>query len=666
MKPTGKTKLKLNITDIQTISDKTDVHIRFPQVEFGPYALSKIKASQCKVACPIDQNVKAYIGLIAAGKFDKALEVIKRTNPFPAICGRVCIHPCEMECNRGEFDKPIAIHSLKRFVADYEIRLRKTKREKLTYKPQSSILNSPKIAIIGSGPAGLTAASDLARLGYRITVFEALSVLGGMLSVGVPDFRLPKEIIKTEIEAILDLGIKVKTNTKVGKDIVLNDLIKNGYKAVFIATGAHNDLKLGIPGEDKFKGVIYSLEFLRRVNLGDKSKPGRIVVVIGGGHPAIDSARTALRLGCDDVHLVYSKSRNEMPVDEQEIDEAEIEGVKIHYLTSPINVLGNDGKVNGLECIKLRLSEPDIVGRRQPITVENSNFVISADVIIPAMGQEPDLSWLPENHGFESSRWNCFVVDPDTLATNLPGFFAGGDTVTGPKTVIEAIAAGHKAAISIDRYLMRKDLKIVKEPIEVEESELIIEDLIPEEKKRIRIPTLLPKSRKNNFREVELLPTDEQTIEEAKRCLMCGPCNECVECIKDCQNKLITVSIPKTIGQEILIRIPWVPERFPLDEKPWDAIIESSDMKNVSVVVEPVVCNVIEEFCRGCGRCGEICEYSVITIEENVKSIFVAKIDQSTCRGCGACAAICPSGAIQVGYFTDLRINETIEKMLQR
>jgi len=487
-----------------------------------------------------------------------------------------------------------------------------------------------------------------------------------MLSVGIPDYRLPKDIINTEIEAILDLGIEVKTNTKIGKDINLNDLVKKRYKSVFIAPCAHRGLKLGIPGEDKFKDVLDSIEFLRKVNLENKSKPGNKVVVIGGGYPAIDSARTALRLGCAEVHLVYSRSRDEMPLEEQEIDRAEIEGVKIHYLTAPIKVLGKNGKVKGLECIKMRLSEPDIVGRRQPIPVEDSNFVISADVIIPAIGQEPDLSWLPKGHGLEISRWNYLVVDSKTLVTNRQGFFAGGDAVTGPKTVIEAIAAGHRAAAAIDRYLTGKDSKVTGETIEVKETELIFEDFVPDEEKRIQMPALSPKDRKNNFREVELLPTEERAMEEARRCLMCGPCMECAECIKDCQKKLLAISVPEAIDEEILVRTRWISDRFPPDEKPWEAIVEVSDEKDLQVIVEPVVCSVREELCRGCGRCEEVCEYSAITLKEKGEGVVIASVDHAVCRGCGACASICPSGAMRAGHFSDLRITKTIEKMLRR
>ncbi|PIU29075.1 MAG: hypothetical protein COT09_02765 [Candidatus Hydromicrobium americanum] len=379
------------------------------------------------------------------------------------MCGRVCFHPCEAECSRNEIDQPLAICSLKRFLADYEYRLA-VNGERLAVKTDNRI--TEKIAIIGSGPAGLTAAYDLARLGCKITVFEELPVAGGMLYAGIPEYRLPRNIIKTEIDAIKKLGVKIKTNTRIRK---LSTLQKQGYKAIFIAIGAHKGLKLGISGEDKFacpdsfpqdsangggKGFLDCITFLRNVNLGKKVKIGKKVIVIGGGNAAIDSARTAIRLGSQ-VHIVYRRSRNEMPANKWEIKEAEKEGVKIHYLASPVKILGEKGKVVAMECIKNKLGLPDSSGRRRPVPVEGTEFKILADTIIPAISQQPDISWLPADHKLEISKWNSFVVDEETLATNLPGIFAGGDCVTGPKTVLEAIAAGHKAAKSIDRYLSR-------------------------------------------------------------------------------------------------------------------------------------------------------------------------------------------------------------------
>ncbi len=697
--------------EIQDILDSGDVQIRYDKVgDLAPYRIRRIENSQCKVACPVDQNVKAYIGLIATGKFEKALEVIKENNPFPAICGRICMHPCEAECARGEFDKSIAIHSLKRFVADYELKLRKEKKGKFIpsgarIKRKSISPNAMKVAIIGSGPAGLTAAADLARSGFRVTVFEALPVLGGMLRVGIPDYRLPKKIINAEIELLLESGIEVKTNTKIGKDIEISDLPKMGFKAVFIATGAHKSLKLGILGEDDYKGVLDNLQFLRDVNLGSKKKPGKSVIVIGGGYSAFDTARTAIRLGCDEVHIIYSRTVNEIPIAEQEIYEAKREGITIHYLTIPVKVLGQKGHVNGLECVDVKLDEPDIAGRRQPIPIVDSNFVIPTDVIIPAIGQEPDLSWLPEDYKFEISRWNCFTVNPDSLATNIPGFFAGGDAVSGPKSVIEAISTGHRAAKSIHKFLKGKDIELFNNDIEIKESELIIKDFVPSEKERVQMVTLSPEKRRNNFKEVEVLPTEEQVREEAKRCLMCGPCSECKVCIKECSKKLVAISTDKTIGKEELVRIPWKPELFPSTEKSWEAVIDIPEKttarldlslrlitqpspdsletqfleRDIPVVVEPITSFVTEELCRGCGLCNEACEYSAITIEEKNSFTktdnstkrssdyqnFIAHVDQSLCKGCGACGAVCPTGAMEVNHFTNLRINEIVKEVLK-
>lgn len=646
------------MADIKDIIDREGAHLELKEIG-AKYSIKKISESPCRVACPAGVNVKAYLGLIAAGKFEQALEVEKRANPLPGICGRICTYPCESECRRGEIDEPIAIRALKRFIADYELKHGKKKMQPIRRTKKG------KVAIIGSGPAGLTAANDLIRLGYGVTVFEALSVAGGMLSVGIPAYRLPRDIIKAEIDAIADLGVEIRTNTRV-EDV--DGLFRDEYKAVFIAIGAHKGLKLNIPGEDDFEGLIDCITFLKRVNLGNRSKPGKKVVVIGGGNSAIDSARTALRLGADEVYIVYRRSRKEMPADELEINEAELEGVKIHYLAAPVRILGKNKRVIGMVCTKMRLGEPDASGRRRPIPIEGSEFVIDADVIIPAISQRPDLSFLPKKHGLKISKWGSFEVDPNTLATNKAGIFAGGDAVTGPKTVIDAIAAGHKAATSIDRYLSGKDLKesIAEREVRERELDLSIDNAVIERKKRIEVPKLSLNKRRNSFKEVELSLSEEQAIQEAKRCLRCGPCMECVECIKDCQKKLIAVSVPETVGEEVLVRTWWVPDRFPSNEKPWEAVIEVSAKKSMPVVAEPVVCSVREEFCRGCGRCEEVCEYSAIKMVERANGVFVASVDQSICRGCGACAAICPSGAMIVGYFTDEWLNKIMEKELNR
>jgi heterodisulfide reductase subunit A len=408
----------------------------------------------CQIACPVHVDIRRYVGLIADGKFDEALAVIRQSNPLPAICGRVCTHPCETACNRALVDEPIAIDALKGFAAEYELRLRKEGKISLPEPVNKNGLG--KVAVIGCGPAGLTCSSDLANLGYEVTIFEKELVPGGMLWLGIPEFRLPRELIMADIDYIKALGVEIKLNTPIMSDLTLDDLFQQGYKAIFIAIGAYKGKKLGAPGEDEYEGFIDSIEFLKRVNLGDKSKPGSKVIVIGGGNSAIDASRVSLRLGCEEVYILYRRSRKEMPANESEIEEAEHEGVKIHYLAAPIRILGKDGKVSGMECTRMELGKLDASGRRRPIPIKGSEFTIECDLIIPAISQEPDLSFFPEKHGLEISKWNSFVVDEKTLATNRPGIFAGGDAVTGPATVIEAISAGHRAACSIDNYI--KDL----------------------------------------------------------------------------------------------------------------------------------------------------------------------------------------------------------------
>ncbi|MCK4360091.1 MAG: FAD-dependent oxidoreductase [Candidatus Cloacimonetes bacterium] len=646
------------MADIKDIIDKKGTYLEFPDIG-AKYPIEKIAGTPCRVACPAEVNVKAYLGLIAAGKFEQALEVVKKTNPLPGICGRVCTYPCESECRRGEIDEPVAIRALKRFIADYELKHIKKKKQqpiKLTKKK--------KIAIIGSGPAGLTAANDLIRLGYGVTIFEALPVPGGMLSVGIPPYRLPRNIIQTEIDSVAKLGVEIKTNTKI-EDV--DTLLKNGYKAVFIAIGAHKSIKINIPGEDNYKGLIDCITFLKRVNLGNKSKLGKKVIVIGGGNAAIDSARTSLRLGSDEVVILYRRSRKEMPADESEITEAEFEGVKIIFLIAPVRILVKNKMVIGMECIRMILGEPDDSGRRRPIPIKGTEFEINADVIIPAISQKPDLTFLPENHGFKISKWDTFEVDPDTLATNKPGIFAGGDATTGPKTVIDAIQAGHKAGKSIDRYLSGKDLKqeIAEEKVLERRLDLSIGGMFFDQEKYIQVPKLSLQRRSVSFDEVELGLSEEQAIGEAKRCLRCGPCIECVECSPDCNKKLIALSVVDSVKEDLLIRVQWIPDRFPSIDEPWHGIIHWSK-EEIPVIMETVTSMVREDFCRGCGKCEEICEYSAIKLIEKKKGVFVAKVDQTICRGCGTCASICPSSAIVAKHFTDSWINANIEQKLQR
>ncbi|UCD84841.1 MAG: NADH-quinone oxidoreductase subunit NuoF, partial [Deltaproteobacteria bacterium] len=444
------------LTTIRYFRDEYEAHIK---EKWCPTSVCKrLVPCDCQHACPVGLDVPSYVALIAHGRFQEALDLIREDNPFPGICGRVCTHPCEGRCKRGEDDDPVSIRFLKRFLADWEL-AHPGKKPTATEKTREE-----QVAIIGSGPAGLTAAHDLALRGYKTTVFEALPVAGGMLTVGIPEYRLPQEIIRAEIEAIEALGVDIKLNTTIGKDLTLDELREHGYKAIFIATGAYKGLKLGIPGEDEYTGVLDCISFLKQVNLGDRKKPGDKVIIIGGGNAAVDSARTALRLGSKEVNIVYRRSRQEMPAHESEIQATEEEGVKINYLAAPVKILGKDGKVTGMECIKMELGEPDASGRRRPIPIEGSEFTIDADAVIPAISQEPDLSFLPLDK-IKVTKWNLLVVNEQTLETTLPGVFAGGDVVSGPAAVIDAIAAGQRAAVSIDNYLRgEKEYRGYKRP----------------------------------------------------------------------------------------------------------------------------------------------------------------------------------------------------------
>jgi len=418
----------------------------------GIYNIFKEDMPVCQRTCPINLDIRTYVGLIADGKPLEALRVIREKLPLPGSIGRICPHPCETVCNRQYLDEPISICFLKRFAADSEL---KEGIEPVYETPKEKY--PERIAIIGAGPAGLTCAYDLARLGYQnITIFEALSVPGGYLWVGIPQYRLPKEILKREVDLILNMGIEIRYNTRVGKDISFEDLRKE-YDAVFIGAGCHQGMKLRVPGEDEYygKGIVDGVTFLRRAAFNEipKSEIKGKVIVVGGGNTAIDSARVAWRLGYDEVYILYRRSRAEMPANPWEVEAAEEEGIKIQYLSAPVEIIGRNGRVAGMKCVKMRLGEPDASGRRRPVPIEGSEYEIEAETIIAAIGQRADLSFLGEDHGIELTRWNTIKVDEETGMTNIAGIFAGGDIATGPDIAIRAIAGGKRAAKGIHQYL---------------------------------------------------------------------------------------------------------------------------------------------------------------------------------------------------------------------
>lgn len=505
------------------LTTRAAIYRLFPQAVPNKVVIDKRGMAPCRFACPAGVNAQGYIALITQGKYKEALSLEREANPFASVCGRVCTHPCEKECERGKVDEPISIRSLKRFIADVEEELE---------SPELPEPKKEKVAIIGSGPAGLTCAYELTKMGYRTTVFEALAFLGGMLRVGIPEFRLPRKEIDKDINYVKSWGVKVKPNTYIKEP---EKLLKNGYEAVFIATGAHSERKLGIKGED-LQGVYYGLEFLSRVNTGESVTIGDKIAVVGGGNSAIDAARAAMRLGAKEVTIVYRRSRAEMPAYEEEIVAAEEEGIKIMYLTLPKKIIGKN-KVEAMECIKMRLGEPDQTGRRRPIPIEGSEFIIKVDMVIPTIGQIPDLSYLTEYTKLKKTKWNTLVVDDDTLQTTISGIFAGGDVVSGPATIIEGIAAGKKAADSIDRYIKGSDLKVGRENALKKAEPEITPHIV--KKLRAKERTLPPEGRINNFNEINLGLTESDAKDEAERCLACGGCAECMECIKVCEPQAI-------------------------------------------------------------------------------------------------------------------------------
>jgi NADH-quinone oxidoreductase subunit F len=473
-----------------------------------------IVSSACQHTCPISQDVPSYIGLIAQGKFEEAIKVVLKENPLPLICGRVCDTPCEGKCVAGEWDDPIAIRSLKRFLADYEM------KHDIDFELKPKKEKQESIAVIGSGPGGLTCAYYLALEGYKVTVFESQKEPGGMLALGIPEFRLPKDVLKYEIDRIKKLGVEIKTNTLIGKDIPLNKL-KEEYKAIFIATGAHKGLKMKIPGED-VEGVLDAVEMLRDFNLGRKVKIGEKVIIVGGGNSAIDAARVAKRLG-KDARIFYRRTKTEMPAIPSEIEEAITEGIDIQFLVAPTKVISSNGKTEALECIKMKLGDLDESGRRRPIPIEGSTFKIEVDSLILAISQEPDVSLLTIENGLKVSAWNTIEVDPETLYTNVEGIFAGGDVVSGPNTVTGAMAHGKTAAKMIDKYIRGEKLEVKYEvtrpAVYVEACELSEEEI--KTLKRPEMPAIPVDQRLGSFKEVELGFSEAAAISEAKRCLRC-------------------------------------------------------------------------------------------------------------------------------------------------
>lgn len=488
----------------------------------------------CQGACPAGVDIRGYLYLLKRGKLDEAIKLVRKALPFPAITGRVCFHPCESECARKEVDKAVNISCLERFIADYWLKER---------APPSPRLHVAKIAIVGSGPAGLAAAYFLTKTGYRVTVFESLSETGGMLRAGMPEYRLPRDILDAQINYIRDMGVELRTNTTVGKDLTIDDLKDRGYKAVFLAIGTQLSRQLEVDGAE-LDGVQLGLDFLRDMNLKREARVKDRVLVIGGGDVAMDVALSALRLGAKEVEVACLESRDEMPAHKESVQQAVDEGVSINTCCGPKRILGKNGEVTSVELVRC-ISVFNKEGKFSPSFDEKTSKSIETDMVILAIGQTPDLSLLPKE--IRMANGETVVVDPVTLETGIPGVFAGGDVVSGPSSVVEAIAAGQRAATSIDCYLRCQDLQAGREKRINRVKKPPKEGI--EERARELTPLLPVDQRNRNFKEVKIGFSEEMSMNEAQRCTTCGSlayipyedCMTCFQCELGCPYQAIDV-----------------------------------------------------------------------------------------------------------------------------
>lgn len=570
----------------------------------------------CQAACPAGIDIPNYVALVGEGRYDEALHLIREDVPLPGVLGRVCEHPCEKACRRGMVDKPIAICALKRLAYDNV----KISGGKPPSPPDRKY--SEKIAVVGSGPAGLSCAYFLVQRGYGVTIFEAMPEPGGMLAYGIPPYRLPREVLGDEIDYIKALGVEIKLNSPISGNYDIEALKKEGYSAVFLSSGAWEGSKPTMPNLDKFKGVYDGVTFLRDVNgalfknseVKDADVEGKKVVVVGGGNVAVDAARVSLRLGAGEVRIVYRRTREEMPALKEEIEDAEKEGIFIDYLVAPTNVGGEEGRVGYVECIRNTLSDPDGSDRRRPVPIKDSEFRVEADVVIFATGQQPILTYIKGKLMVtlvDVAQKRIMVKNPLTMETHQPGVFSGGDTVTGPATVIMAIAGGKRAAAGIDAYLREKILLV-----DVNKNKRISKNLIPVAAVQKARPSLIDPhhlymaEKKNTFEEIVRAVSEEAAQVEAIRCLRCDICISCGKCVENCR-KQIKVNA---------IRLGYINS----EEGAESDFIHSEDV------------------CIGCGTCFVNCPTGAITLKDDEKfremrmcGTLMSRLELVQCQVCG-------------------------------
>ena len=488
----------------------------------------------CQMTCPAGIDIPSYVNLIAMGRDAEAIELIRRDNPFPWVCGLICTRPCELMCVRGRIDHPVSIKFLKAFSSE------KALSDRLYHNPPKAPDTGHRVAIIGAGPAGLTAAYYLALKGYQVRVIESLPMAGGMTMVGIPRYRLPREVIDLEVGMLQELGVDFHFNTRFGSRITTDSLKEEGFEAFVFAIGAHSSYTLGIPGEETPNGVHSAVDFLRRVALGDHRSPGKNVIVIGGGNVAIDAARTAVRLGADNVTLAYRRTRHEMPADEEEVEQAEQEGVHLSFLTVPMEIVGDNDRVSALKCLRAKMVKREGSDRMSPVPVEGSEFFIPADAVIAAIGQQIETECLSSITDLQWSRRNTIVTKTVTMETSVPGVFAAGDAVTGPATVVEAIGGGKRAAQAIDRYFEGIPQPTLP-PVPRRRARTEWLDIPATSRMTLRrpeMPLLNPERRRITFQQVELGYSENTTREEARRCLRCDICLRCGTCVRVCRDQM--------------------------------------------------------------------------------------------------------------------------------
>lgn len=584
--------------------------VKIPDLE---YYSSLVK---CRSRCPVGTDSGGYVQAIASGDYERAYMIARGPNPLASVCGWVCNAPCEASCTRRSIDEPVAIRALKKFVtAQYGVEAVSDPRSTLRYSKAGGVPHGynigEKVAVIGSGAAGLAAAHDLARLGYRVTIFEALPVIGGMFYL-VPEYRLPRNLIRAEIKAILSLGIETVTSTVVGRDVSFDDIQKE-YKAVIIAVGAWLSRPLPIDGMD-LKGVHQGIPFLKKASFHEETGIGKKVIVIGGGNVAMDVARVAVRLGQNEVHVVSLESMDEMPADKAEVEDALDEGVIFHPSNGPKRVMGKDGRATGLECIKVK-SVFDSQGRFNPVFYEGTEFVLKGDTVIVTIGQMSDSSFLPEGRGFKVGRSGVITVEQDTMSTGVPAVFAVGDVAHGPGIFIQAIASGQKAARSIDSLLGGRRYSIQRSGImnKVDHFRLYEDH---NNLQRYNPPLISPESRKLNSNIVEGGYTEDEAKEQAKRCLRChintvfngDLCILCGGCVDVCPEYCLKmVPIAEIKGDENLTRLFETRYGFSLSDM--DETGKAKLFRKETAMIKD------EDRCLKCGLCAKRCPTKAVSME---------------------------------------------------